>query len=187
VSPAARTSAVARRYARALLEVATERGAQDEAGQEIAALGELFEQDPMLRLSLTDPMVPQGRREEILQALLEVARPREELARLLRQMLAYDRMGRVTEVAAAYRQLMDEQRGIVEVEVATASALTAAQRKRLSAALEKMTGKKVRLTESLDPGLLGGVLARIGDKVYDASVQGRLRQIREEMEGAAGS
>jgi F-type H+-transporting ATPase subunit delta len=180
-----RASAVARRYARALLEVAAQRKIEDTVAKELDALADLFEQDDMLRLALTDPMMQQARREEILQALLDAAKPSDEVAELLRQMLVHDRMGRVPEVEASYRLLLDEQRGVVEVEVATAAKLKATQRKKLIQTLERVTGKSVRLAETVDKDLMGGVVARMGDIVYDASIRGRLRQIREEMEAAS--
>lgn len=180
-----RTSGLARRYARALLDVATQRDAQDGVGSELAVLATLFREDPVLRRTLTDPLVPQKRREEVLTALVEAAQLREETAETLRQMLAHDRMARVPEVEVAYGRLLDERRGIVEVDVETAAPLDDAQREHLRRALERLTGHEVRLEEEVDPDLLGGVVARVGDVVYDASVKGRLRQIREEM--AAGS
>lgn len=181
-----RTSAVARRYAKALLDVARQKGEEDDVAREIEPLGQVFREDALLRGTLSDPLVREGRRREVLDALIEAARPLPPVAELLRQMLEHDRMDRLPEVAVAYRQLLDEERGVVEVDVATAAALDEGQRARLRGALERLTGKQVRLNEEVDESLLGGVLARVGDTVYDASLRGRLRQIREEMvEGPA--
>jgi F-type H+-transporting ATPase subunit delta len=90
-------------------------------------------------------------------------------------------MGRLEEVAAGYAKLLDESRGIVEVEVVSADELKPEQEKRLSAALETLTGQRVRLTKRQDSSLLGGVTVRIGDTLYDGSVLSRLQQVRREL------
>jgi len=178
-----RPTAIARRYARALLDLAAERGVEEAWGAELRALAELWASEPVLRGLLTDPLVPDRRKEEVLAAVVEAARPSGPVAALLGEMLGHDRMGRLPEVEAAYGGLLDERRGIVEAEVAAAEELTAKQLDRLRGRLEAITSRRVRLRARRDPGLLGGLVVRIGDLVYDGSLRRRLAQARRSLEG----
>jgi F-type H+-transporting ATPase subunit delta len=173
--------AVARRYAQALLELSLEQGVEDAHGEELSVLAGLLEEQPMLKGLLTDPLVPEKRREEVLGALVEAAKPSEAVAALLGEMLRHDRMAGLPEVAAAYGRLLDEHRGIVEAEVVSAEKLGRKQQDRLRKKLEGLTSKKVRLRTRHDPELLGGLVVKIGDMVYDGSLRRRLDQARREL------
>lgn len=86
----------------------------------------------------------------------------------------------IPDISEALGQLTDERRGRVHAEVTSAVALSEAQAGRLTASLERLTGKKVSLKRKVDPGLIGGVVTRIGDKLYDGSVRTRLEEIRQQ-------
>jgi F-type H+-transporting ATPase subunit delta len=176
-----RIGAVARRYARALLELGLEQGAEDSYGEELRVLAELFEEQPMLRGLLTDPLVSEARREEVLGALVEAAQLSGPVTALLGEMLRHHRMGGLPEVAPAYARLLDEHRGIVEAGVVSAEELDPKQQDLLREKLEGLTSKKVRLRATRDPELLGGLVVKIGDVVYDGSLRKRLDQARREL------
>ena len=85
----------------------------------------------------------------------------------------------------AYRALRDEQLGVVEAFVKTAAPLGAMEMRRLEVTLGKKTGKQVRIRQSVVPELIGGLVVRLGDTVYDGSVRHQLEQMRERLEQGA--
>ena len=91
------------------------------------------------------------------------------------------RLALLPEIAAQYAALRAEAERTLEVEVTTAQALSAQQRARLAAALQRRFGREVRLAETLDPGLVGGAIVRAGDLVIDGSLQGRLARLEQRL------
>lgn len=88
------------------------------------------------------------------------------------------RLGSLRVIQAAVSEMRDEQLGRLRVKVTSAQTLTDAQKKDITANLKKKFGKEVVLMEKVDPSLLGGIMLRIGDRVYDGSVQGKLQTLR---------
>jgi F-type H+-transporting ATPase subunit delta len=84
----------------------------------------------------------------------------------------------IPEIAAAFEQVLRQRQGVAEAEVCSAVELTVAQKKELTAALERLTGKKIEPKYSLDPSVLGGAVVRIGDTIYDGSLRTRLNEMR---------
>jgi F-type H+-transporting ATPase subunit delta len=103
------------------------------------------------------------------------------LRNLLAVMINNDRIGDVNEVAAAYRNLLQEQQGIRQAEIVTARELSAAERDSLAAEVGKLAGSKIDASFRLDAAILGGTVVRIGSTVYDGSVRGRLDRLKEEL------
>jgi len=79
---------------------------------------------------------------------------------------------------AAFQGVIRERQGITEAQISSAAELNAAQKKEMSSALERLTGKRVEAKFSLEPGLLGGAVVRVGDTVYDGSLRSRLNELR---------
>jgi F-type H+-transporting ATPase subunit delta len=84
----------------------------------------------------------------------------------------------LTEISATLRQMNDARRGLLRAEVTSATALPDAYYARLGEQLERMTGRKVAIDKKTDPSLLGGVVTRIGDLIYDGSLRARLGALR---------
>ena len=83
-------------------------------------------------------------------------------------------------IASAYRTLRDEQEGIIEATARAAVALSPEDEARLKTALEQKTGKRIRLKVKKDDSLLGGLVVRVGDMVFDGSIQNSLAHLREQ-------
>jgi F-type H+-transporting ATPase subunit delta len=94
-------------------------------------------------------------------------------------MIHNDRIGYVVEVAAAYRNLLQQQLGIRQAEIVTARELSAEEKKSLEMEVGKLAEAKIEATFKLDPRILGGTVVRIGSTVYDGSVRGRLDRLKE--------
>ncbi|PYS95661.1 MAG: ATP synthase F1 subunit delta [Acidobacteria bacterium] len=175
--------AVARRYARALADVA---GEKDSAGLEKIAVelllvAEVMHAEPALLRFFDDPSVPQEKKDGLLATLGRKAKIGERTGRFLRLLVARRRLGAIGTIARAFEAIKDERLGIVPVEATTAIALKGADLKRFSDSLEKMTGRSVRLKMKVDAGVLGGARTRIGAKIYDGTLRRRLAMLRERL------
>src|SRR4029077_18999537 len=98
------------------------------------------------------------------------------------------RRGRIEDlssVAAAFRRLDDQRNGVTHAVATTASPLEPSEIKQLTTRLETMTGGKVELTVETDPSVLGGLIVRVGDRLIDGSVRGRLERLRSQLVSGA--
>ncbi len=165
-------------YARALFEVARAEGVLDTVEDELFRVARTFEANEELRTTLTDPSVPVDRRLGIVDDLL--GGPASPITVALVSFVVG--AGRSRELPVIVDKLVAqaaEERSQVVAEVRTAVPLGADQRQRLAAALSDATGKSVTVKGIVDPSILGGVVARIGDTVFDGSVRHRLDQLKE--------
>jgi F-type H+-transporting ATPase subunit delta len=169
-----------RGYARAMFSVAEAEDALDEVEDELFRFARSLENQHELRDALTDPRLPAERKRAVLAELLgERAHPvtLNLLGFVIDQGRARDLGAIVDELAA----LAAEQRQSAVAEVRTAVPLDAAHRDRLAEALERATGRKVELKVVVDPAVVGGVVAKVGDQVIDGSVRRRLELARERL------
>ena len=173
------SSPVARRYARALYMLGVEENRLDEITRELTALGEVVRSSKELSALLANPVVSQVTRKAVMKdilARLNVSPTTRNAALLLTDRRRGDLL---PDVAEALRVLSDERSGRVRAEVTSAVPLSEVQASRIKAALEKLTGRQISLAQKVDASLIGGVVTRIGDKVYDGSVRTRLDEIRQ--------
>jgi F-type H+-transporting ATPase subunit delta len=137
----------------------------------------------VLRAVLANPSVKPEAKRGIVQSLAARAGVDELGSRFLRLLLDNRRIVHLPEVLDAIREAVDAREGVVPAKVTVASEIDAAARERVSAALSKATGKKVRATFATDPKLLAGFVARVGSTVYDASALGAIEKFKEEAHG----
>jgi F-type H+-transporting ATPase subunit delta len=179
---------LARRYARALLEVARERKEIAAVGAEIRAVAQVYGDlgarkagEPDLRSLVTDPSRPVAARRELLVKVFG-GRVSDLVLRFLILLLEKKRFGVVAEIADAYDHLADEAQGVARARVTTFRSLGDLQRVQLIDRLRRLTDRPtVVLEETVDPEILGGLFVRIGDQVIDGSIRGRLRRLRERL------
>ena len=174
-----RTSPVARRYARALLELAEEQKQTPKIKRDLDDLAAAWQSSDELRSVFENPGVTVEKRQKVIEglAMRMGLSPLTKSTMLL--MTANGRFQRVAEVAETFGDMADNASGTLVAEVTTAAPMPATFYTRLQAELEKATGQKVTLEKKEDPSLIAGVLTRVGDKVYDGSVRNRLSQLRE--------
>jgi len=137
----------------------------------------------MLRAVLANPSVKADAKRAIVESLAGKAGVDELGRRFLRLLLDKGRIVQLPEVLDAIGEALDSRAGVVPARVTVASEIDSAARERVSAALSRATGKKVRATFTTDPKLLAGFVARVGSTVYDASALGAIEKFKEEAHG----
>jgi F-type H+-transporting ATPase subunit delta len=170
-------------YAAALFEVAKAEGLLETVEEELFIVSRTIAGDDRLREALSDPAVPTDRRLAVVDDLLQRTHP------LTRNLVAFLVMaGRVRELPAIVDDFLARaaaERQRVVAEVTSAIRLDDGQRRRLGRALSRATGRDVDVHVMVDPGVLGGVRSRVGDRVIDGTVRARLRQLRDTLERPA--
>ncbi len=175
---------VARRYANALYEEAEDVGAIEKVDEDVLMLRESLETNDELSRFFESPVIPQEKKDSIIQTLLG-DRVHELLVRFLRLLVRKDRETMTRAVLDAYQSLRDEQRGIVDAHVTVARPLADEDREAVVDTLEKQTEKTVRLHLTEDPDLIGGLIIRIGDRVFDASVRNKLSNLHNRLRNSS--
>jgi F-type H+-transporting ATPase subunit delta len=171
----------ARRYAKALLDVASKEADVDQVGQELDAFVALLQQQPPLNRVLMSPAVPAPRKRAAVAELTKVAAVSPVVAKLLALLAEGDRLVLLNDLATAYRDMLMERQNVVRAEVTSASPLAAARSQAIEERLAAITGKRVSMITKVDPEIVGGMVARVGSTVYDASIATQLRKIRERL------
>jgi F-type H+-transporting ATPase subunit delta len=177
------SGSIARRYAKALLEIGVEDGNYERIGREVRALARALKSSNELTLALTNPAFPRSDREKILRAILQRLGGSQMVVNFTRLLLDRERMAVVPDISRELDAMIDAKAGRVAAEVRSATALDAGQRERLTQALETLSGKKVEMKIDTDPSLLGGVVAKLGDTVYDGSLRTQLERMRQTLAG----
>ena len=176
-----RTSPIARRYARALLELATEQNQLPKVKRDLDDVAAAFQTSPDLRGVFDNPGVTIDNRRKVLRALATRMGLSPMTQNTLLLMADNNRFTHIVELAEAFSALAEGASGAVSAEVTTPAAMPASFYTQLQSELEKATGRKVSLVKKEDPSLIAGAVTRVGDKVYDGSMRNRLQQIRESL------
>lgn len=165
-------------YAAALLEVARAEG--DPAGltDEIYQAAKAIAASPELRDTLADPQVPAGRKQGIVEDLLG-PRASQPTVAAVGMLVGAGQTGHLSDIAARMAELAAEREGTVLAEVRSAVSLDAEQITRLEAALSKATRRRVEAKVVVDESVIGGLVAKIGDTVFDGTVKSRFDDMRE--------
>jgi F-type H+-transporting ATPase subunit delta len=174
-------TAAAKRYARAVFEVATGEGRVDEWAQQLAALRQVLSNPQMLDV-LRNPTIPVEQRMELVTSMKLVD---EEAANLAKLLIEGHRVDEIGGVADEFERLADDAAGRVRAVVTTAVELEPDDRDRVSSGLSKRLGKDVSLDVIVDPSILGGLKLQYGDRLIDASVATRLQQLRRQLADAS--
>ena len=174
-----RTSA--NRYAKALFDVALEEKADlaqvDRDLQDVVAM---MKASPNLQLSSQRGITDQ-QRQALMEAVAKAMSLTAPVTKMLVLLAKTGKLNLVPDLAAAFNDRLLVHQNLVRAEVTSAAPLTPDKLKALEESLSKVTGKKVEITASVDPELLGGVVARIGSTVYDGSVKTQLEKMRQEL------
>jgi F-type H+-transporting ATPase subunit delta len=178
----AQPRSLARRWARALFDVAAAQPAEPaRLGNELEEFLRRLTTHSELSHSLADPRLrPEARRGLVL-AVARQAGGSELLLRLLGLLALRDRLALLPALAGAYRERLNEQAGTLPAEAVSAVPLAAAQRQALEQALGAALGRAVTIDARVEPELLGGVLVRVGGRSFDGSVRGQLASLRRRL------
>ena len=175
---------VARRYAKGLLgAVKTVAPGQEEAiRDQVAAIVEAVRGHAALQLLVINPTIAAPRKTAILAEIGAKLGVAEVVTRFLAVVADKERLDHLELISAVFAELVDEHLGIVTANVTTPAPLNPGQKVELEKSLREATGAEVRLSVDTDETMLGGIVTRIGDLVYDGSLRGHLSRIRERLE-----
>lgn len=176
------TRGVARRYARAILEVAQAEKQARPLRDELAAAARAVAGNPELQRALLHPALKPEKKRAILQALFTSASAL--LRRALDLVTLRGRLALLPEIAEEYTDALLESEGRAPAELVSATPLDASEAERVRAALEQALGKGIELKTRVDPALLGGLVVRVAGRDYDGSVRGRLLALKKRLTAA---
>jgi F-type H+-transporting ATPase subunit delta len=171
-------TAAARRYARAVFELAQQEGQIEQWERRVARVRELFA-DPQVAAVLSNPTIAGEHRESLVTGSPRVLD--DEATNLARLLIESGRVEDAAEIDEEFQQLADEAAGRVRATVTTAIELEAGDRERVARELSKRLDREVRLSVVVDPRILGGLKLQYGDRIVDASVATRLEQLRRRL------
>ena len=170
---------IARRYAKALVQLGSEGGQVDRFREELGAIERLFSANAELRAAFADPALTLEQKKAIMKELVAKAACTELVGNFLMLLVDKNRVAFLGQIVQAYERLADEFSGVIRPMIRTAFPLDASQVAAIQGALEKRSGKKVVPQVAVDQSLLGGVVTQIGDIAYDSSVKTQLKRIQD--------
>ncbi len=172
---------LARRYAKAIFDIGSEQGGLDKLGADLRAFASALKESPELAQTLSSPAIRRGDRRKVIDALLTRFGTVTTTRNTIYLLLEGERFSALPMISRELDRMIEEKAGRVSAEVTSAKPLDPSQLSQITAALEKLSGKKVSVSTRQDPDLLGGVVAKVGDTVYDGSLKTQLRTIRDEL------
>ena len=177
------SQAAAARYAKALFGLATEAEQISEIGEDLDRLVALVDENPALGDVLLRPLYPAEERRAVLRSVAQQLELRPLFSNFVEFLIEQRRSQELGAIRDEFERLAEEAAGRIRGEVISASPLAEEQVQSLGRALSARTGREVELDVSVDPSLLGGVVARVGDLVFDGSLRSRLDGLRVDLIG----
>jgi F-type H+-transporting ATPase subunit delta len=171
------TGSLARRYARAAMQLAN----PDHVAAQLRVLARAMTDSAELVSSLTNPAIRRADRRRIIDALLQRVSASSDTKNLVYLLLDGERLASLAAISRELDAMIEAKSGRVAAEITSAKKLDPQQLSQITAALEKLSGKTITVTHKEDPALLGGVVAKVGDTVYDGSLRAQLRSLRDEL------
>jgi len=171
-------STIAKRYARAFFEIADEEKQLENYYREINGFSSIVEGNEDLKEFLANPIFDQAEKKSVVENILEKTDISGITANFLKLLADKQRIVILKDIVESYREMMDEALKTVRVSVKTAFPLSAELVQHLQEGLERQTGKNVDMTVVEDQSLLGGIVVRVGDTLYDNSIKTQLNNIR---------
>ncbi|QBO36729.1 F0F1 ATP synthase subunit delta [Periweissella cryptocerci] len=168
---------IAKRYSKALFELAEEAGSTDAVFEELTSLKAVFVDNAELGSQLNGPALPTSAKKTIIEALKQDATP--VVANFIQMSYDYGRTDDVVAIVDAFQRLVDEKKSVVYASVTTAVDLAADQKERLATEFAKRVGaNKVVLDTKVDPAIVGGVIVQSDSQILDGSVATKLAKVR---------
>lgn len=176
-----RTSPLAVAYARSVLELANAQNQAREIGQELEELVKIVDSDPSFANFLASPAIGEEERGRVVEKVFGEGRVSPLVFNFLGVANRKGRLGMLRQIAIAYADLLEEQMGIVEVDVTVAHRLTPEQADEVRRRVGEALKREVVLHQYIDESLIGGLLIRVGDRLLDASVRAQLQAVRRKL------
>lgn len=168
-------------YARALLEAAKDAGENKKISEDLRSLATLIDSSNDLRTLLNNASLDRNARDAILKEILMTIGASKLVYKLLYMLSERSRLMLLPELVRDYSRLLDLESGILAGELSSAIELSSDEVERLASAIAKRAGRKIHFEQKVDADLLGGFVARVGGKTYDASLRTQLNRLRDEL------
>jgi len=175
-------ASVASRYARALVDVILESKIDgDLARQQLRTFVDAIHESLQLRRVWESPAVLPEQKRAVLDAIAGKVGAVKPIRNFIAVIIDHRRIGILDDIVRVFESELDAELGFAEVKVSSARPLSPQEQREVESRVENMTGKKVRATYASSPELLGGIVVRVGDTIYDGSVRGQLEKMRQEL------
>jgi F-type H+-transporting ATPase subunit delta len=170
---------VAEVYARALFEVASERGVLDTVREQLGQFVDALSADRQLEIFFVSPYFSTVEKKDGLRRMVEGAD--ETFMSFLETLVERQRMPEIAHIRARYEELWDAEMKLLPVQVTSAVSLDEETVRSIGERIGSGTGNTIQLTTVVDPDMLGGIVLRVGNVILDASIRNRLEQLRKEV------
>jgi len=171
---------VAKRYAVALFQLAKEKNLLDQMEEELRVVREVVSENAELNSILKSPKVSKDKKQQLIQSSFSSLTP--YVINTLLILIDRHREDHIAQVASDFIELADNEKGVAEATVTSVRPLTEEESKELSAAFAAKLGKKsLRIQNIVDSNLLGGLKLRVGNRIYDGSLQGKLERLERQL------
>ena len=173
--------AIANRYGKALVDISFKLNQHEQVAQELLRFEHLLATQRELALFYSNPAIAVAKKKAATKEILTKLAFGSTTSNFLLVLIDNHRMSSLAEIRKAFQQELNNRLGVTQAEVTTAAELDAETHQKLEAKLAALTGKKVALKFANDPGLIGGVVTRIGDTIYDGSIRQQLNSMKSRL------
>ncbi len=175
---------LAKRYAKAIFSLGKEQDKVDTYAESLAAIAELYENAELeVADALTNPLYPLEARQKVMAKIAEAVDADTVLTSFLNLLIEKNRVDVLPEIAREVQVMLDREENISHGSVTSAIKLDKGLLEKIQATLEKITGNKVILETQVDPSIIGGIVAKVGDLVLDGSIKTQLNGLKESIKG----
>lgn len=174
---------LAKRYAKAIFTIGQEQEKYEEYNELLQGVASLFTGTPEVADALTNPLYPMEVKEKVMADIVASIGVDTVMGNFLNLLVQKKRAEILPEIADAYNTMVDEAKNISHGNVISAVELSDELKNNIQTVLEKLTGKKVELTTSVDPSIIGGMVAKVGDLVLDGSIKTQLAGLKDSIKG----
>ncbi len=179
--PASISGGIAARYATAIFELARDDNALDALESDIASLSAALAESEDFRKMIASPIVSRREQGGAISAIAKAMKLGATLSNALALMAERRRLFVLPQLLRALRERIAAEKGEITADVTSAAPLSAAQAAKLAEVLTSRTGRTVRLNSAVDPGLIGGLIVKVGSKMIDTSIRSRLAGLQNAM------
>ncbi|BHH81782.1 F0F1 ATP synthase subunit delta [Desulforhopalus sp. 52FAK] len=174
---------LAKRYAKAIFTIGQDQENYEEYNEVLQGVATLFNENPEIADALTNPLYPMDVKEKMMTDVVASMGVDTVMGNFLNLLVQKKRAEILPEIADAYKTMVDEAKNISHGNVISAVELSDELKNNIQTVLEKLTGKKVELTTSVDPTIIGGMVAKVGDLVLDGSIKTQLAGLKDSIKG----
>jgi F-type H+-transporting ATPase subunit delta len=179
-----KSTVLAKRYAKALFAVGKEENALDDYLEALKEMDELYTSHPEVCDALTNPLYPLDVRAKVMKDLVKAMQLSQVMSNFFNLLVQKKRAEIIPDVSEIFQDMALEDQNICQGTLTSAMEINDELKQKVQATLEKITGKQVQLSAQVDPSIIGGIIAKVGDLVLDGSIKTQLLGIKESIKGS---